>query len=166
MTTQNNTTLFELKGQFLALYELATSEGDEQAFLDTLNGLVGELEDKAAGYAHVIKQLDMEEDQCDRVIEAFKAKKAVRANNKKRMKESIMEAMDIAGVTTLKAGEYTFKIAKNGGLQPLKITGDVPDNFTKVRIEPDNDLIRKALNDGEELGFAHLEPRGRHLNIK
>jgi len=159
-------TLFDLKGEFQALYELAISEDDDQAFMDTLEALRGELEVKAGGYVHVIKQLEMEADECDKVIDAFKQKKTSRANAVKRMKEALIDAMDVAGVDNIPAGEYTLKIAKNGGLQPLKIDSDVPDNFTKVKIEPDNDLIRKALLDGEELEFAHLEPRGRHLNIK
>ena len=166
MTTQNNTTLFDLKEQFRLLYELATSEEDEQAFLDTLEGLKGELEVKAGGYTHVIKQLEMEAKECDNVIAAFKAKKEVRENHIKRMKEALMEAMDAAGVESIPAGEYTLKIAKNGGLQPLKIDGDVPDSFTKVIVEPDNKKIRDALLEGQELEFAHLEERGRHLNIK
>lgn len=157
--------LYDIESDFLALYELATTEGDEQAFLDTLEALKGELEVKAGGYVHVIKQLEMEADECDKVIDAFKAKKATRTNNVKRMKEALMQAMDIAGVDKLPAGEYTLKIARNGGLQPL-VLGDVPDNYMKVKLEPDTDKIRKALNDGEDLSFAHLEERGRHLNIK
>lgn len=158
-------TLYDLKGEFLRLYQIITDE-DEQVFLDTLEGLQGELEIKASGYVHVMKQLEMEEDECDKVIEAFKAKKAVRSNARKRMKEALINAMDVAGLNELPAGEYTLKIAKNGGLQPLKIDGDIPDNFMKVQLVPDNDKIRKTLNDGEELPFAHLEERGRHLNIK
>lgn len=157
--------LYDIESDFLALYELATTEGDEQAFLDTLEALKGELEVKAGGYVHVIKQLEMEADECDKVIDAFKAKKATRTNNVKRMKEALMQAMDIAGVDKLPAGEYTLKIARNGGVQPL-VLGEVPDNYMKVRLEPDTDKIRKALNDGEDLSFAHLEERGRHLNIK
>lgn len=157
--------LYDIESDFLALYELATTEGDEQAFLDTLEALKGELEVKAGGYVHVIKQLEMEADECDKVIDAFKAKKATRTNNVKRMKEALIQAMDIAGVDKLPAGEYTLKIAKNGGLQPL-VLGEVPDNYMKVKLEPDTDKIRKALNDGEDLSFAYLEERGRHLNIK
>ena len=159
-------TLFSLKEEFLALYELAVTEDDEQAFLDTLESLKDELEVKAGGYTHVIKQLEMEAGECDKVIAAFKHKKEIRENHIKRMKQALMEAMDVAGVDSISAGEYTLKIAKNGGLQPLKIDGEVPDNFKKVIYEDDKDLIRKALNDGEELSFAHLEERGRHLNIK
>ena len=159
-------TLYNIKGEFLSLYELATEENDEQAFADTLEGLKGELEVKANGYVQVIKQLEMEQDECDKIIAAFKAKKETRANNVKRMKLALIMAMDAAEVDTLPAGDYTLKIVKNGGLQPLKIDGDVPDNFKKIIYEDDKDLIRKALNDGEELEFAHLEARGRHLNIK
>ena len=161
-------TLFNLVGEFETLYALATSEDseDEQIFQDTLEALRGELEFKAGGYVHVIKQLEMESNECDKVIESFRQKKNTRANNIKRMKDALINAMDAAGVDSIPAGEYTLKIAKNGGLQPLKIDGEVPDNFKKVIYEDDKDLIRKALNDGEELSFAHLEERGRHLNIK
>ena len=158
--------LYDLKGEFLALYELAINDEDPQAFLDTLEGLKGELEVKAGGYVHVIKQLTMEADECDKLIDAFTAKKSARMNNVKRMKEALIDAMDAAGIDSLKAGEFNLKISKNGGLQPMKITGEVPDSFTKVIVEPDNKKIRDALANGEALEFAHLEERGRHLNIK
>lgn len=158
--------LYDLTGEFKALYELAVNDEDPQAFLDTLEGLKGELEVKAGGYVHVIKQLTMEADECDKLIDAFTAKKATRLNNVKRMKEALIGAMDAAGVNTLKAGQFDLKIANNGGVQPMKITGEVPDSFTKVIVEPDNKKIRDALVNGEALEFAHLEPRGRHLNIK
>lgn len=159
-------TLYELTNEFQELYEMATEDGDEQAFIDSLESLQYELKDKAAGYAHVIHQIQMEVDECDRVIESFKSKKETRTNNIKRMKEALMRAMDIAEIKELPAGEYKMKIAKNGGLQPLKIDGDIPDNYTKVIVQPDNDLIRKALSEGKNLDFAHLEERGRHLSIK
>ena len=159
-------TLYDLQGEFLQLYEIATEDGDEQAFLDTLESLQGELEAKDGGYTSVIKQLEMEANECDRAMKAFKEKKELRENRIKRMKEALLTAMDIAGRDELPAGNYTLKIAKNGGLQPLKVEGDVPDAFMKVIYEPDNAKIREALKNGQELGFAHLEERGRHLNIK
>lgn len=158
--------LYDLTGEFKALYELAINDEDPQVFLDTLEGLKGELEVKAGGYVHVIKQLMMEADECDKLIDAFTAKKSARMNNARRMKDALIDAMDAAGIDSLKAGEFNLKISKNGGLQPMKITGDVPDSFTKVIVEPDTKKIRDALVNGEALEFAHLEERGRHLNIK
>ena len=108
----------------------------------------------------------MEADECDKVIDAFTTKKATRMNNVKRMKDALIDAMDAAGIDSLKAGGFNLKIANNGGVQPMKITGEVPDSFTKVIVEPDNKKIRDALVNGEALEFAHLEERGRHLNIQ
>lgn len=158
-------TLYDIQGEFLALYELATEEEDEQAFLDTLESLKGELEVKASGYVSVMKQLEMEEAECDKVIEAFKAKKQKRANSRKRMSEALMSAMETAGEDVLNAGDYELKIVNNGGLQPLEITGEVPDNFMKVIYEPDNAKIREALQY-TNLDFARLGERGKHLRIK
>lgn len=162
-------TLFDIKGEFFRLYELAVQNDDpecEEAFNNALDDLKTDLAGKSAGYVHVIKQLDMEADECDKVIEAFKAKKEARKNHIAKMKNALLDAMDAAQLTEIKAGEYTLKIAKNGGKQPLIIDSTVPDNFMKIKYEPDNDLIRTAIEEGKEINFAHLEERGRHLNIK
>lgn len=159
-------TLYDIVGEYEQLYALAIEDGDKQAFLDTLEGLKGELEVKASGYVQVMKQLEMEEAECDKVIEAFKAKKQTRANSIKKMSEALQSAMETAGVDVLNAGDYELKIVNNGGVQPLIISGDVPDSFMKVIYEPDNKKIREALIDGQELDFARLGERGRHLKIK
>ena len=162
-------TLFDIKGEFFRLYELAVQNDDpecEEAFNNALEDLTTDLAGKSAGYVHVIKQLDMEAEECDKVIETFKAKKEARKNHIAKMKAALLDAMDAAQLSELKAGEYTLKIAKNGGKQPLVIDSTVPDNFMKIKYEPDNDLIRQAIEEGKEVPFAHLEERGRHLNIK
>ena len=162
-------TLFDIKGEFFRLYELAVQNDDpecEEAFNNALDELKTDLAGKSAGYVHVIKQLDMEADECDKVIEAFKAKKEARKNHIAKMKNALLDAMDAAQLSELKAGEYTLKIAKNGGKQPLVLDSTVPDNYMKIKYEPDNDLIRTAIEEGKEINFAHLEERGRHLNIK
>ena len=64
----------------------------------------------------------------------------------------------------LPAEAFTFKIQKNGGMQPLKIDGEVPQNMTKVIVEPDNDKIREFLKENT-CDWAHLEERGSHIVI-
>ena len=159
-------TLFDITEDFRSLYELATDpECDEQVFQDTLEGLMGELEVKSCGYTQVIKQLDMEAKQAKEVSQMFADKAKVRENHIKRMKEALKMAMETAGVDEIAAGAFTIKLQKNGGLQPLKITGEVPDNMTKVIVEPDTDRIREFLKDNE-CEWAHLEERGKHIVIK
>ena len=163
-------TLFDISNEVKALYDFATnlepSELDEQAFQDTLDGLVGELEIKSAGYVSVIQQLEMEQKKAEELAADFKAKADVRKNNVKRMKDALKWAMINANMDKVDAGDFTIKLQNNGGKQPLKITGDVPDNYKRIVYEDDMELIRKRLEEGEKLNFAHLEERGKHITIK
>lgn len=159
-------TLYDIKGEYLRLYEMVTE--DDEALTDTLESLNLDLSDKSEGYVAVIKQLEMEADECDRQIEFFQAKKKARQNSVKRLKEALLSAMDIANLSEIKAGAWTLKAAKNGGKNPVEIPDEskVPENYMRIKYEIDKDLIRKALEEGKELPFAKLGERGRHLNIK
>ena len=164
-------TLYDLQGEYLRLYTIATDLEDpesQEAFKNALEELDTDLANKASGYVHIIKQLEMEADECDKIVEAFRAKKEVRKNSVKRMKEALLGAMEIANIQEVKAGEYTLKIAKNGGKAPVEIPDEskVPDNFMRIKYEIDKDLIRTALEEGKEIDFAFLGERGKHLNIK
>lgn len=159
-------TLFEIVDDYQNLYELATDpDTDPEVFNDTLEAIKGALEVKSSGYVNVIKQLEMEAKQADEVSEMFKAKAEVRKNNIKRMKEMLKSALEATNQESLTAGAYTIKLQKNGGVQPLVIDGDVPQNMTKVIVEPDNAKIREYLKD-HSCEWAHLEERGKHIVIK
>lgn len=159
-------TLFEIVDDYQNLYELATDpDTDPQVFNDTLEAIKGALEVKSCGYVNVIKQLEMEAKQADEVSEMFKAKAEVRKNNIKRMKEMLKSALEATNQESLTAGAYTIKLQKNGGVQPLVIDGDVPQNMTKIVVEPDNAKIREYLKD-HSCEWAHLEERGKHIVIK
>mgnify|MGYP002524452421 CR=1 FL=1 len=160
-------TLFEIVNEFEELYELATDpEVDSEVWETTLEALTGELEVKSAGYVNVIKQLEMEAKQAKEISKQFADKQKTRENHIKQMKEALLYAMQNTGMDKVEAGNFTIKIQNNGGVQPLVIDGAVPDSYNKLIIEPDNDLIRKTLEEGKELDFAHLEPRGKHIVIK
>lgn len=159
-------TLFEIVDDMKELYELATDpDMDPQIFEDTLEAIKGSLEVKAKGYVNVIKQLEMEQKQAEEVSKMFAEKAAVRKNNVKRMKDMLKFALEGTNQKEMAAGDFTVKLQNNGGLQPLKITGDVPESMTKVIVEPDNDRIREFLKENT-CEWAHLEPRGTHIVIK
>lgn len=162
------TTLFDIIGEYQQLYELATSEEEqaEQVFIDTLESIKGELEIKSAGYVAVLNRLEAEMTKADEIAKAYASVAKSRKNAIKRMKDTLLYAMDAMDVSEMAAGDLTIKIKKNGGMQPLVIDGDVPDSLTKVTIEPDNDKIRAYLKEHDDCEFAHLEERGRHIEIK
>lgn len=159
--------LFDITKEFQQLYELATDpEVDPDVFSDTLEALTGELEVKGRGYVSVIKQLEMEAKQAKEISQQFTDKQKTRENHIKQMKEALLYAMTKIGIDQIEAGEWTIKVQKNGGLQPMVIDGEVPENFKRITIDDDKEKIRKALENGEKLDFAYLEERGKHISIK
>lgn len=159
--------LFEITSDMQTLYEMLTDpDADVQAVRDTLDGMMGELEVKASGYIAVLEQMDMEQKKAEEMYKFFKEKADARKNGIKRMKDAIKWAMINLNLDKIEAGNYTIKLQANGGKLPLQIIGEVPDNFKRIIYEDDTELIRKHLENGETLGFAYLEERGKHVVIK
>ena len=141
--------LFEITSEMQILYDMLTDpEADIQAVRDTLDGMMGELEQKSAGYVAVINQMDMEQKKAEEMYKFFKEKADARKNGIRRLKDAIKWAMINLNLTEIEAGQY------------------VPDNFKRIIYEDDTELIRKHLEDGELLDFAYLEERGKHVVIK
>lgn len=159
--------LFEITSDMQTLYDMLTDpDADVQAVRDTLDGMMGELEVKASGYIAVLEQMDMEQKKSEEMYKFFKEKADARKNGIKRMKDAIKWAMINLNLDKIEAGNYTIKLQANGGKLPLQIIGEVPDNFKRIIYEDDTELIRKHLENGETLGFAYLEERGKHVVIK
>lgn len=161
-------TLYQLTAEYEALLSLGDSDDpeDQRAFMDTLEGLTGEIEVKADSYAVVLAELKAQREKVKAEKERLERIEKAIENNEKRIKDRIKDAMTAIGKNEIKTDLHTFKIQNNGGVQPLVITGDVPDKYTKVVIDADIMKIREALSNGEQLDFAHLEPRGTHLRIR
>lgn len=155
-------TLYELTEDYMNLLELAEDPDiDEQAFTDTLEGIDGALEDKAEGYAKVIRTLEGDAAACDAESKRLRNKKQTIENNIKRMKAALQYAMQATGKTKFKTALFSFGIQKN----PAAVVIDegyienIPDRFL-IPQDPqiDKKAIKEALKAGDDLeGIAHLE---------
>ena len=164
-------TLRELKDEYLALMELGGSDDpeDQQAFLDTLEGINFEIGTKADSYVEVMDAFSNRADRIDAEIKRLTKRKGMLVEAVNRMNEVLKEAMISMDKKKIETDLHTFSLRKNGGVTPLIVDKDrVPDEYMKVDIKliPDNDKIRKALDAGEELDFAHFGERGMSLQIK
>ena len=163
-------TLYELTNDYKSLLDLAGSmDADElETFNDTLEAVLGEIEVKADGYAVVLAEIEGRINTVNREIGRLEAIESALSNTRRRMIDRLKTAMEDIGKKEIKTDLHRFKIVGNGGKQPLDINeGCVPEEYTKTEIKqvPDKDKIRKALESGECLTFAHLEDRGTHLKI-
>lgn len=154
--------LYELTEDYMNLLELAEDPDiDEQAFMDTLEGIEGALEIKAENYAKVIRTLEGDAAACDAESKRLRNKKQTIENNIKRMKTALQYAMQATGKTKFKTALFSFGIQKN----PAAVVIDegyienIPDRFL-IPQDPqiDKKAIKEALKAGEDLeGIAHLE---------
>lgn len=131
-----------------------------------MEGIEGEFEIKADGYARVLKELAAEAGKYDAEIQRMIARRDFLNNRSRMLKQYLHESMKVIGKLKFKTYLFSFGIQKNGGLQPMEILPDVeiPDEY--CRKEPDNMKIREALKNGAELPFAVLKERGDHLVIR
>ncbi len=77
--------------------------------------------------------------------------------------------MKSTGKIKFKTLLFSFGIQKNGGKQPIVI--DDPEAVPDAYMVPqppvvDKDAVRKTLEDGVSITWAHLEPRGESLRIR
>ena len=163
-------TLYQLTEQYKQLLQMAEDpEIDPEVLQDTMEGLTGEIEEKAEGYVIVMKELEATEEKIDTEIKRLMKWKSACANSRKRMNNRLKETMLATGKTKLPTEHFNLSIRKNGGVQPMYVTpeiADIPEEFLIRKPVPNNDLIRKALSEGQQLEFAHMEERGTYLSIK
>lgn len=159
--------IYELTGNYEHLLNMLYDEDvDEKALLDTLESIEGDIEDKAEGYAKIIKELEAQSKARKEEAKRLTESAQTLDNRIKMLKSNLFNCMKITGKTKFTTNLFSFNIVKNGGKQPLTIDGDVPKEYSKTVIENDTSKIRQALENGENLPFAHLEPRGERLSIR
>lgn len=160
--------LYEIVAELQDFVTQNESLEDEQAYIDTLEALQGELDDKVGQWARCIKNLEGERDAIK--AEGDRLTKRARSidNEVKHMKDTLLMYLKAAGVS--KAGDAVIKasIVKNGGQAPLEIDlipVDLPEDFQKITIDADKEAIRAALEGGQQLEWARIGERGEHIKI-
>lgn len=162
--------LYELTEQYLALQEMAYDpEVDAQVFQDTMEGLWGEIEDKADGYARIITGMKADIESLRNEELRLAARRKSLELRSQQLKDNLEANMREMGKTKFKTALFSFNIQKNGGLQPLVIDGlieDIPGRFLIPQPPvPNNEAIRSLLAE-KQVEWAHLEPRGESLRIR
>ncbi len=163
--------LFELTKDFLEAKEmLYDEEKDTETVLNTLDCIDCMIEEKADGYAKMIKYVEGQIVIAKSERERLYQREKMLEKRCKTMKEHLKQCMEVTGKTKFQTALYSFSIAQNGGVQPVKVDADVNDIPTEYLIpqppKPDTNAIRKALEEGATLHFAHLEEKRTSLRIR
>jgi len=134
-----------------------------------LDSLEGDIKRHAAGYASVIRQL-----QANAKAAADEAARIGALANRYQqqaewLKDRIKVAMQTLGTRKIDYVTGSVAIQKNGGKRALVVDDNrVPQEFmyTYTEVRVDKEKIRKEIESGKELPFAHLKEQGEHLKIR
>ena len=171
--------LYELTSEFLQLMDmLEDEECDEQCIMDTLESVEYENEDKADGYAKIIKSLESNVDGLSKEADRLITRKKTYENRIKWLKQNLEMCMRATGKRKFTTDLFSFNIQKNGGKRKLVVDVDVEKVPEKYRIKQpdaiDGESIREYLKENGLEGqdgslnceFVHLEPQGESLRIR
>lgn len=159
-------TLYELTSEYLQLLEMASDpEVDEQVFNDTLEGLGGEIEIKADGYAKVIKQLTAESNACAEEEKRFASRKQTCDRRIKHMKEVLTNAMVATGKVDFKTDLFKFKVQNNPTSTIIDDETALDEKYFIIERKVNKSMIKDDINNGLEVPGAHLE-QGQGVRIR
>jgi hypothetical protein len=154
-------TLYEMTSNFAAVLEMAQDPNvDPEAIKDTLQAIDGEIEEKADGYAKVIKELKADADKLSAEIKRLTDRKKAIENNISNMQEMLTFAMQTTGKTKFKTELFNFNIQKNPPSLVIDYENNIPlDFYIAQPSKVDKDKIKSLLLSGEKLSFAHIEQK-------
>lgn len=161
--------IYELTEDYIKLLSMAEDPDiEEEVFLDTLEGIEGALEDKAEGYAKVMRQLETNASGLDAEIKRLQERKTLVTKNVERMKKTLQTMMEATGKTKFKTELFSFNVQNN----PPSLVLDSEDIETipmeyLVPQDPkiDKTKIKADIKAGKEITFAHMET-SKSLRIK
>ena len=144
---------------------------DQQTIMDTLEAIEDAIEEKADGYAMIIKTIDADTEAIDAEIKRLQARKQTLNSRKEWLKSNLEDTMRALGKTKFKTALFSYGIQKNGGKRALILDcpiNELPPELQKVTIEANNEAIRNLLiqQGAEDNQYAHLAPQGEHLSIR
>lgn len=86
------------------------------------------------------------------------------------LKSRLKTYLESTNQQKLRTKRFNVSVCANGGKAPLRFDDtpleQMPERFKRLIVEADKEVIRTALEAGEELSFAYLAERESHLRIK
>ena len=135
--------LYVLTEKFLYLMEIASDpDTDPETLADTMESMNYELEDKADGYAKILRSMGAKADAIGLEISRLNKRKKSLEGNMERLRSNLEQSMIKLDKRQIKTALFSFNIQKNP--PAVNVTGKVPKRFY---IPQEPKLDKKGLTD-------------------
>jgi hypothetical protein len=116
-----------------------------------------ELQDKAINYGYAIKTIESDVNAIDEEIKRLQALKRAKTNAIDRMKESVVNAMNIYGFEKITSPTLNLSLRRSESVDIIN-NDQLPDEYRTVKtvINPDKIRIKEAIKSGKTVEGAVL----------
>ena len=163
-------TLRELTHDYMRVMDMiADPEIEPQVIADTLEGIAGEIETKADGYATIITEVKATIATLKQEEERLYGRRKMLEAKVDRMKTSLRDSMIAIDTKKIKTDLYSFTVKDNA--ESVVLADDLDVNSIPMEYQKfaqptvDKTAVKEALQAGEKLPWAKLE-RTKSLIIK
>ncbi len=166
----NNLTLYDIGQDYLQALDLFTDpEADipMDAVMDTLEGIEGQMQDKAVNVAKFMQNLVASAKAIKEAEQQMARRRKAIENRATWFKEYLKNNMESAGITKIESPWFNLAIQKNPEAVEIFDETSLPDEFKSevVTVKIDRSAIKQALQDGVGVSGAMLT-RGNRLAIR
>lgn len=160
-------TLYKLQGEYARLYEMAEEcDLELEDIKDTLESLDGEFQDKAVGYAKIMKSIEGQVDAIKTEVKRLEDRRKALENNKDRLKAVLQMAMTETGNTKFKTDLFSFNIQNNPATVSISEDAKIPEKYY-IPQEPklDKKQLIADIKEGAEVEGVELT-QSKSLRIR
>lgn len=148
----SNISLYELTGELLTLMNnLYNADIEEEELIEEANRIEMAIEDKADGYAKIIKMIDANINSIDDELKRLTTNKKTLANRKSLLIHNLEGSMRVIGKTKFKTDLFSF------GIQ---------NNPPKVVIENEAAFLEQCMRDGRDEFVKYKDPELNKTAVK
>ena len=120
--------LYEISEELMTLEDMLYDDTvDQETVQDTLEMINMDFEDKADNYAKIIRTMDASIKALKDEEQRLSSRRKSLEERQKWLKDTLEANMRFTGKIKFKTELFSFNIQKNGGLEPLVITGELDD---------------------------------------
>jgi hypothetical protein len=168
----NNLSLYQLSGDYLQALDFLTDPELNlpiETVNDTLEGLLGELEDKAVNVAKFVRNIEATAEAIKAAEAEMKKRRKALENRVEWLKAYLKSSMEATGIQKIESPYFKLSIAKNPATLDLFDANAVPSEYKHIEIvtteQIDRAAIKTALANGQVIQGARLL-NGTRLVIK
>lgn len=161
--------LYELTGQYLEVSALADDpDFPMESIQDTLEGIEGEIADKAQALLQVVASMEGDTTAIDNEINRLQSRKRVIQNRAQSLRDYLYRNMVDSRINKIDCPLFSITLSKPRPMVVVQDERAIPDQYKKTTVvsKPEKADILKALKAGKEVPGCYLGETQRSLIIK